>query len=455
MDSSLLLFILLALVAGAGLGWFLGTRNAALYRKERDDRTEDFRKAITDIAGLQEKLDEARQACADARAQCAGLSAAREAQERSFQERLAEIRDARETLSAQFSEIGGKLLGEAQKNFLERADARFNQAGEKHEEKLKALLQPVATTLQRYEAGLAQVEKERVGTYEALREAVTQLAVGNETVRRETQRLANVMRSSPKARGRWGEEQLRTILEAAGLAENVDFELQASVSDGERQLRPDCVIKLPGGRCIIIDVKCPLVAFEQAYDEEDEVRRGDFLLQHAAAMRTYAGDLGRKGYWRQFDLSPDFVIMFIPGEHFLSAAAERAPDLIETAFRNGVIIASTINMLALAKIMAGMWRQETLAAQAQEVAEAGKELYKRLTVMGGHVAKLGRNLGQATGAYNDFVGSLESQVLTQAKRFETLKVETGGRTIEPVPMIDTTPRQLTKLDPTELPEAAE
>jgi len=455
MDSSLILLVILALAIGAGAGWLFGARQAAIHRKERDDRTEDFRKAITDLAGMQSKLDEARQACADARAECAGLSAAREAQERGFQERLAEIRDAREALSAQFSEIGGKLLGEAQKNFLERADARFNQAGEKNEEKLKALLQPVETTLKRYEEGLVQVEKERVGTYEALREAVAQLALGNETVRRETQRLANVMRSSPKARGRWGEEQLRTILEAAGLAENVDFALQASVSDGERQLRPDCVIKLPGDRCIVVDVKCPLVAFEQAYDEEDEVRRLELLLQHAAAMRTYAGELGRKGYWRQFDLSPDFVIMFIPGEHFLSAAAERAPDLIETAFRNGVIIASTINMLALAKIMAGMWRQETLAAQAKEVAEAGKELYKRLTVMGGHVAKLGRNLGLATGAYNDFVGSLESQVLTQAKRFETLKVETGGRTIEPVPMIDTTPRQLTKLDPSELPEAAE
>jgi DNA recombination protein RmuC len=455
MDSSLILFVITALAAGAALGWFLGSRQAALYRKERDDRTEDFRKAITDLAGMQEKLDEARQACSDARAECAGLSAAREAQERSFQERLAEIRDAREALSAQFSEIGGKLLGEAQKNFLERADARFNQAGEKHEEKLKALLQPVETTLKRYEENLAVVEKERQGTYGELKEAVAQLALGNETVRRETQRLANVMRSSPKARGRWGEEQLRTILEAAGLAETVDFALQASVSDGERQLRPDCVIKLPGDRCIVVDVKCPLVAFEQAYDEEDEARRLELLLQHAAAMRTYAADLGRKGYWRQFDLSPDFVIMFIPGEHFLSAAAERAPDLIEAAFRNGVIIASTINMLALAKIMAGMWRQETLAAQAKEVAEAGKELYKRLTVMGGHVSKLGRNLGLATGAYNDFVGSLESQVLTQAKRFETLKVETGGRTIESVPMIDTTPRQLTKLDPTELPEAAE
>lgn len=455
MGFSTILFVFLALAAGVAAGWFVGARQAALYRKERDDRTEDFRKAIADLAGVQEKLDEAREACAEARTECARLSAGRDERERAFELRLKELRDNREALSAQFSEIGSRLLTEAQKNFLERADARFNQAGEKHEEKLKALLQPVETTLKRYEENLAVVEKERQGTYGELKEAVAQLALGNETVRRETQRLANVMRSSPKARGRWGEEQLRTILEAAGLAENVDFALQASVSDGERQLRPDCVIKLPGDRCIVVDVKCPLVAFEQAYDEEDEARRTDLLLQHSAAMRTYAADLGRKGYWRQFNLSPDFVIMFIPGEHFLSAAAERAPDLIETAFRNGVIIASTINMLALAKIMAGMWRQETLAAQAKEVAEAGKELYKRLTVMGGHISKLGRNLGLATGAYNDFVGSLESQVLTQAKRFETLKVETGGRTIEPVPMIDTSPRQLTKLDPTELPEAAE
>jgi DNA recombination protein RmuC len=147
--------------------------------------------------------------------------------------------------------------------------------------------------------------------------------------------------------------------------------------------------------------------------------------------------------------------MFIPGEHFLSAAAERAPDLIETAFRNGVIIASTINMLALAKIMAGMWRQETLAAQAKEVAEAGKELYKRLAVMGSHVSKLGRNLNLATGAYNDFVGSLESQVLTQARRFEAMKVETGGKVIEAMPLIEITPRPLTKLDTVILPPAAE
>jgi len=182
------------------------------------------------------------------------------------------------------------------------------------------------------------------------------------------------------------------------------------------------------------------------------------LLAHAKAMQSYATDLGRKSYWRQFDLSPDFVIMFIPGEHFLSAAAERAPDLIEQAFRGGVIIASTINMLALAKVMAGMWRQEGLAKQAEEVGRLGKELYSRLQTMGKHVERLGRNLGQATGAYNDFVGSLESQVLTQAKRFETLSIETSGKTIDALPMVDTTVRPMTKLtavDAPDYPEAAE
>jgi DNA recombination protein RmuC len=375
----------------------------------------------------------------------AGLKSAAQEREKAFEARLTELKEAKDALSAQFSEIGGKLLSEAQKAFLERADARFEQAGEKNEAKLKTLLQPVEATLKRYEQSLGEIEKARNASYGELKEAVAQLSQGNDQVRREAQRLANVMVSSPKARGRWGEEQLRTILESAGLAENVDFTLQGSVSDGERTLRPDCVINLPGGRCIVVDVKCPLVAFEQAFDEEDEERRSALLLQHAGALKTYAGDLGKKGYWRQFDLSPDFVIMFVPGEHFLAAAAERAPDLIETAFRNGVIVASTINMLALAKIMAGMWRQEALAAQAQEVAEVGKELYKRLSVMGGHVAKLGRNLGLATGAYNDFVGSLESQVLTQAKRFEALKVETSGKSIEQMPVVDSSPRPLTKL----------
>jgi DNA recombination protein RmuC len=436
MDAAVIAFVLVALIVGAALGWLLGTKQAAAAREV----TESLRSQLNAVT---EERDAARPALQELTA----LKAAQGERERAFEARMAELKEAKDLLSAQFSEIGGKLLNEAQKAFLERADARFQQAGEKSEEKLKNLLQPVEATLERYEKSLGEIEKARSASYGELKEAVAQLTQGNDQVRRETQRLANVMVSSPKARGRWGEEQLRTILESAGLAENVDFTLQSSVSDGERTLRPDCVIKLPGNRCIVVDVKCPLVAFEQAFDEEDEERRSALLLQHASALKSYAGDLGKKGYWRQFDLSPDFVIMFVPGEHFLAAAAERAPDLIETAFRNGVIVASTINMLALAKIMAGMWRQEALAAQAQEVAEAGKELYKRLATMGGHVAKLGRNLGLATGAYNDFVGSLESQVLTQARRFEALKVETSGKTIEQMPILDASPRPLTKLAP--------
>jgi len=434
MSMAAVAFAILALIIGALIGWLYASREAAGARQTVDT--------------LRLQLDEVvreRDSNRSAANELAALKAAQDERDRAHEQRLKELIDAKDALSAQFSEIGGKLLNEAQKAFLDRADARFNQAGEKNEEKLKNLLQPVEATLQRYEKSLDEIEKARNASYGELKQAVAQLAQGNDQVRRETQRLANVMVSSPKARGRWGEEQLRTILESAGLAENVDFTLQGSVSDGERILRPDCVINLPGERCIVVDVKCPLVAFEQAYDEEDDEKRAALLLQHAAALKSYASDLGRKAYWRQFDLSPDFVIMFVPGEHFLAAAAERAPDLIETAFRSGVIVASTINMLALAKIMAGMWRQEALAAQAHEVAEVGKELYRRLSVMGSHVAKLGRNLGLATGAYNDFVGSLESQVLTQAKRFETLKVETGGKSIEAIPVIESSPRPLTKL----------
>lgn len=445
MDPVLLLIVVALIGAGIALGWFLGGRHGGVLAEERGNAAELLRLQLTEVV---KERDTAQR-------ELAGITAARAERDAAMQEQIKGLTEAKDLLSAQFSKVGQEILDAAQKKFLDGANERLTQQGKNSETKLNELLQPVKETLKRYEENLQRVEKDRNGSYGELRIAVAALTTGNESVRKETQRLANVMRSSPKARGRWGEEQLRNILESAGLGENIDFHLQSSISDGERQLRPDCVIKLPGGRCIVIDVKCPLVHFEAAFDEEDEAVRTDLLGQHAAAMKSYANDLGRKGYWRQFDLSPDFVIMFIPGEHFLSAAAERAPDLIESAYRNGVIIASTINMLALAKVMAGMWQQEAVAAQAKEIAEVGKELYRRLSTLGSHVAKLGRNLNLASGAYNDFVGSLESQVMTQAKRFETLKVDTGGKPIEALPMVESTLRPLTKLLPGDAAEAAE
>lgn len=449
MDIQILLFILLAVAAGLAAGWFVGTRQAALYRKERDDRTEDFRKAIADLADMQARLDEARMACADARTECARLSSAHEAQERNFQERIAELKDARETLSAQFSEIGGKLLGEAQKNFLERADARFNQAGEKTQEQLKALLQPVEATLKRYEEGLTKVEKERVGSYEALREAVTLLHAGHSQVRDETARLVNALRSSPKARGRWGEQSLKNVLEQAGLSPFVDFQSEVSVDTEDGRLRPDVIVRLPGGRKLIIDAKCSLNAFLDASEAVDETIRTQHLKAHAASIRAHSQKLGSKNYWDQFGDAADYVVMYIPGEHFLTAALEQDEGLWEWAFERRVLLATPTNLVAIARTVATVWRQEKLAEEAAEIARLGKELHGRLATMGGHVARMGRNLELATGAYNAFVGSLESQVLTQARRFETLEVSSGAKAIEELPVVEGAPRPLTKLFPTE------
>ena len=434
MDATILLFMMMALGVGALIGWLLGSRQSAGERRTSEMLRLQRDELVQERDTLRSERDAAERA-----------KAALEADARSFETRMADLQKSRDELINQFREIGDKLLAKAHSDFLEKAGQRLSEADKSSQAKLQSMLQPVELTLKQYQAKLDAIEKDRNESYGELKQAVAQLTLGNDQVRRETQRLANVMVSSPKARGRWGEEQLRTILESAGLAENVDFTLQSSVSDGERTLRPDCVIKLPGNRCIVVDVKCPLVAFEQAYDEEDEEKRSALLLQHAAALKNYAGDLGKKGYWRQFDLSPDFVIMFVPGEHFLAAAAERAPKLIEDAFRNGVIVASTINMLALAKIMAGMWRQETLAAEAKEIAAIGKELHARLQTMGSHVVGLGRNLRLATESYNDFVGSLDRNVLTQAKRFEELRVAEGNKPIMDPPTIDFAPKTSTKL----------
>lgn len=465
MDTTAFLLVIVALLLGLGAGWFLGSRQAASFRKERDDRLEEYRNAIADLAAaeerarhvpdLQAKLEEMRRECGDARAECARLSSAQEEKERAFELRLKELREAREALSSQFSEIGNKLLGEAQKNFLDRADARFNQAGEKSEEKLKSLLQPVEATLKRYEESLTKVEKERVDHYAGLREAVELVRSGQTQVRDETARLVNALRHSPKSRGRWGEQSLKNVLEQAGLSPYADFQSEVSVPTEEGRLRPDVIVRLPGGRKLIIDAKCSLNAFLDASEEVDETVRLAHLKAHAQSIRNHAVQLGGKNYWQQFGEAADYVVMYIPGEHFLTAALEQDDGLWEWAFERRVLLATPTNLVAIARTVASVWRQEKLAEEAAEIARLGKELHSRLATMGSHVVKLGRNLELATGAYNAFVGSLESQVMTQAKRFETLEVAGGAKEIEPLPVVDVTPRALTKLGSDEPAEAAE
>ena len=435
MDPLTLLLIATLVAAGVALGWYVGRGRAGALAEERGKSADLLRMTLSEVT---KERDEAIR-------DLSGL----QADARNFEARMKELVEAKEALAAQFHEVGAKLLSDAQKQFLERADARFNQASEKSDAQLKALLQPVEATLKRYEEGLSKVEKERVGSYEALREAVTLLHAGHGQVRDETRNLVNALRSSPKARGRWGEQSLKNVLEQAGLSPFADFQSEVSVDTGDGRLRPDVIVRLPGGRKLIIDAKCSLNAFLDASQEVDEAVRTQHLKAHAASIRLHAQKLGSKNYWDQFGDAADYVVMYIPGEHFLTAALEQDDGLWEWAFERRVLLATPTNLVAIARTVSSVWRQEKIAEEAAEIARLGKELHSRLAAMGGHVARMGRNLELAMGAYNAFVGSLETQVMTQARRFETLEVSSGAKEIEALPVVEGAPRPLTKLFPTE------
>lgn len=447
----LVLVVAGAIVVGLLLGWFLGGRSAAGFRAERDKYLDNFRKAITDLAAaeerskavpqLQQALSAAIDEREDARTELAGLSATAAAREHALAEQIKALLEAKEALSAQFSEVGTKLLSEAQRQFLDRADQRFHQAGEKNEAQLKALLQPVETTLKRYEEGLQRVEKDRVDSYAGLREAVELVRVGQGQVRDEAAKLVNVLRSSPKARGRWGEQSLRNVLEQAGLSPHADFRSEVSVDTVDGRLRPDVIVNLPGGRKLVIDAKCSLNAYLDAAEQVDEVARLGHLKMHVSSIRNHVRQLSEKTYWDRFGGAADYVVMYIPGEHFLTAALEQDEALWEWAFERRVLMATPTNLVAIARTVASVWRQEKLAEEAQQIGALGKEMYERLAVATGHLKRVGGGLNSAVENYNKFVSSFEGRVLVTGRKFRDLNIETGSREIEQVESVDALARQ--------------
>lgn len=429
MESVSVIVIAAALVLGALIGWLIAGRGSATLRAERDHHFDRFRSAIIDLEAAVRERGEAREALA-------GLRSEQVARERAFEDRIGELKAAREQLSAQFSEVGGKLLGEAQKAFLERADARFNQAGEANSERMKALLQPVEATLKRYEDGLTRVEKERNDSYGALREAVEHVKAGLGETRSETAKLVNALRAAPKTRGRWGEQQFRNLIEIAGLSAHVDFASEVSVATEDGQLRPDFVIRLPGDQQLIVDVKCVLESYLSAADATSADDRLTHMTAHARAVRTHAEALSKKAYWNQFAKAPDFVIMYIPGDNFLSGALEHDMELWERAARNRVIIAGPSAFLPLARTVAGMWRQQKLAEDAREVGKLGKEMYERLATAATHLKRVGGGLNSAVENYNKFLSSFEGRVMVSARRFQALNVDTGNAVLEAVDPVE-------------------
>jgi DNA recombination protein RmuC len=430
----------IGLLFGSVIAWLaLRSRTAGL----------SARLSLTEKELAAEKADLARlqQAHTDLVAGKARLESALEAERKTSNEKIELITRASEELRNAFKAMASDALKSNNSSFLVIAEEtlkRFqSQAKGDLDARQKAvadMVAPVRDSLNKVDAQIQQIEKERGSAYGALREQVQMLVAGNEKLQSETGNLVKALRT-PNVRGRWGEIQLRRVVEIAGMLSYCDFAEQESVTTESGRLRPDLVVKLPGGKHVVVDAKTPLQAFLDAFETTDEDARRACLANHARQVRDHMKTLSDKRYWEQFEATPEFVVMFLPGETFFSAALEQDPGLIEQGVLQRVIPASPTTLIALLKAVAYGWNQEKLARNAQQISALGRELHDRLRLLAGHITSVGTGLDRAVESYNKAVGSLESRVLVSARKF----AELGASVVEDIPElapIETTSRAL-------------
>jgi DNA recombination protein RmuC len=354
-----------------------------------------------------------------------------------------------EYLRAQAAQSAGAVAEE----LLKRTDETFRNRELLARERMEAQLKPVADTLAKFQEHVTALEKTRSEETGGLKEQLAALMTASSATRDEARKLTEALRGNTGRRGRWGEQTCRNVLEAAGMAGRFDFEEQTSNADeAGRQQRPDFVVRLPGGGMFVIDAKVPL-AFADQGEGDEEQRQQAASLRTAASMKTHMRQLASKAYQDQFQPSPDFVAMFVPGDAFLAAALDHEPELMTQAMASRVVIVTPTTLFALCKAVAYGWRAEEQTKNAEHVARLGKELYKRLSVMGGHAASVGRALDTAVGKYNAFVGSLESQVMVSARRFEDLHVDHEGKELPDLPPVEGSPRALSRPELLKAPDS--
>ena len=364
-------------------------------------------------------------------------------------ERAATADEVRRQLTGEFARLSSEALRRNSDQFLQLADTRLGetrQAAEgdlaRRQEEITRLLAPLVEQLGRYDEGVRRLEVERQRAYTALTEQMRQLTGSHERLERETRNLVTALRS-PQTRGRWGELQLRRVVEMAGMLERCDFSEQVT-SDGDGgRMRPDLVVHLPGGKNVAVDAKVPLQAFLDANEADDEGARRAHLAAHGRQMKAHVDALAKKEYWKRVDPSPEFVVAFIPGDPLLTAALEHEPGLMEYAVANHVLLATPTSLIALLRAVAYGWQQESLTENARQVQVLGAQLYERISVLGEHMAAVGRNLTGAVTAYNRAVGSLEGRVLVTARRFVEMGVVGAGEREPTTPSpVDTVTRPL-------------
>ena len=357
------------------------------------------------------------------------------------------LTDAKEKLTDAFKSLAGDTLDNTTSAFLRLAKETFEKVlteakGDlgQRQEAIQGLVKPLAESLSQFEGHVRELEKNREGAYSGITEHLENVATVQQQLQRETGNLVSAL-SRPQVRGRWGEMTLKRVVELAGMSEHCDFSEQVGVQADDGRLRPDMIVHLPAEREIVVDAKVSLVAYLEATSAESEDERKKFFATHAKQIRTHMQSLSGKAYWNQFENAPEFVVMFIPGESFLAAAARYDHDLIEDGMEKQVYLATPTTLIALVRAVAYGWKQEQIAKNAQVVSDLGKQLYERMRVLAGHIGQVGNGLEKANSAYSKAVSSMERRVLPAARRFKDLGVASGDDIplLEP---IDTTPRAL-------------
>ena len=447
--EGIVLGAVIGLVLG-GIGIWLVLRAQAATLQERlaarDGKVTEMEMRLTEQSA---SLSLAQIELTQARQELIQSETRRVEESKSANEKLAMLNEAQAKLSDAFKALSSEALQKNNAAFLNLANATLEKFQEgarsdldKRQTAIDELVKPVKETLQKFDVKIGEIEKSRIEAYGGLTQQVRGLADAQVLLQREATNLVKAL-GAPRVRGRWGELQLRRVIELAGMLEHCDFIEQAHVATDEGALRPDVVVKLPGNKSLVIDAKTPMEAYLQALEAPSEPERRAKLAEHARNIREHMKLLGMKSYWKQFQPAPEFVVLFIPGESFFSAALEFEPDLIDRQIdENHVIPASPTTLIALLRAASYGWRQESLAENAQKISELGRVLYERVQTMSEHFGRVGSSLKGAVENYNKAVGSLESRVLVSARELRKLKVSDAANEIESPAQVDVIPRAL-------------
>ena len=442
-----LLAVLIGMLVGGGVGWILSAvrtrtkcdvllRGAEALAAAGSAENASLRSELTTRRAETEDLRTKLEAATTARA---ALEARADEMNRRFEEQRALLENAERKFADTFKSLAAEVLQSSNDSFLTLAGERFASIQKQAASELEArrtsidhLVSPVKDSLATLDREIRRIENERRGATDVLTDQLKSLSS-------QTNRLVDALKT-PTVRGRWGEVQLRRVVEIAGMVERCDFSEQSHLVTDEGRLRPDMTVRLPGGKSVVVDAKAPLQAYMEAIEAEAEIERAAKMRDHARQIRSHIDQLSAKAYWDALERAPEFVVLFLPGEMFFSAALQQDPTLIEDAAAARVILATPTTLIALLKAVSFGWRQEQLAENAERISELGRTLYERITTMTDHLAALGRSLRSATESYNRVVGSIETRVLPSARRFRELGVSTKQEIKELEPL-DNFPRQ--------------